>query len=232
MARPAPTARLTWTRKAPAAPSHTRIGRLRLPMTSVAIIVLSGSSAAPTRTKTVAMTPGVTRDAFGSGRRRLGELRDHVRPTAHPLAEADVDRELLERLHDASLPDAQGVGGAEAGDVLGELAVAAQRPYRREHGAVRHVGEALEEHGPLRLGPLPDGRAAHPVREQGADEERTVVAPHLAQREVKGALAEAHVGERAEGEQVAPLVLRVRRVPVAVQHGGVVAVAGLVGDDR
>ena len=51
------TAAAAWRTKAIVAPIQTRTGRYRLPMISVAIIVLSGSSATKIRAKTVAAMP-------------------------------------------------------------------------------------------------------------------------------------------------------------------------------
>ncbi len=57
---PTATAMVAWMPKAKVAPSHTRTGRYRLPMMSVAIMVLSGSSATKMMAKTVAMTLNCT----------------------------------------------------------------------------------------------------------------------------------------------------------------------------
>jgi hypothetical protein len=52
--RPATTATAAWIAKALVDPTHTANGRPRLPMTMLAIIVLSGSSATATSPNTVA----------------------------------------------------------------------------------------------------------------------------------------------------------------------------------
>ncbi len=58
--RPAATARTTWSANAADAPSHTMTGFDRAAMKSVAIMVLSGSSANATRKKVTTTTSRLT----------------------------------------------------------------------------------------------------------------------------------------------------------------------------
>src|SRR4051812_35887260 len=108
---PAPTAMVTWTRKAVEVPNHTYSGRIRVPMASEANIVLSGSSARKISPKAVTSATGskVIAGAFcrgwatGSSGTQAGDGRNHsARHDERPAGRRGLGLALAEgvvRLH-------------------------------------------------------------------------------------------------------------------------------------
>src|SRR5579862_9204073 len=217
-------------------------------MTSVAIIVLSGSSAAATSTKTVATTPGVIvvrvrRSRYGaqvigpaspacSAATHAAHCVGDPALFAHPLAEGDVHSQALEGLGDGALTDLDGMAREERLDLCGELRLATQARDVAHDPRVGDLGEAVEDLLPCPLDLLPHRRAACPVREQRVDEMRSVLPSHLGHRKIEAPDRQLDVGEGAEGHEVAPLLLWRRGVAVAVEHLFVVAGAHRDRDHR
>src|SRR3984957_6904849 len=242
--RPATTATVTWTKNADEAPSQTSSGRPRAPITSVAIIVLSGSSATAINTNTVAMTESVTRECLAlrlagaaapAGRLRRwagGHLRQHAAEAAAlASAERGVDAQPLEGLVDAALARTQRVLGRETGDVVGQCLVAAQDPQPGEHPRVAVDRESGHDVVPRLLQPLPGDRAVGAVGQEVEDDVRRVLGAHLAQRQREGAVGQILAGEVAQGAQVALLLLGCRGRAVAGHEGLVVGHRAPLGHD-